>query len=129
MWWSFVLAAIGVTGLYLTTREGGTRWAGYGVGLLVQFLWIAYALVTMQYGFILSALAYGAVNTIAIIKGIRQWRRESVRRRSSDWRIWSTSHAGDRRWYVDQPNGSMPGLPKQFASWAAAVQFTLNGGK
>lgn len=68
-WWSVLLAVIGVAGLYLTTRGEPIRWYGYCVGLAIQFLWVAYALTTGQFGFLLSAFAYGAVNVI----GIRRW--------------------------------------------------------
>ena len=36
----------------------------FAVGVAVQLLWIAYAVTTAQWGFIGSALAYGAVNTL-----------------------------------------------------------------
>jgi hypothetical protein len=68
-WWSFGLAGIGVFGLFLTTRPEPVRWWGYGVGLAIQFLWVAYALATGQAGFLLSALAYGAVNLIGLRRG------------------------------------------------------------
>lgn len=68
MWWSWVLAAIGVAGLYLTTRRD---WRGYLIGAVVQVLWVAYAVTTQQWGFILSAVAYGAVNALGIVR----WRR------------------------------------------------------
>lgn len=69
MWWSVVLAAVGVLGLYLTTRKMA---AGYAVGVGVQVLWITYAVVTAQYGFIFSALAFGAVNAL----GFYRWTNE-----------------------------------------------------
>lgn len=69
MWWSVVLAVIGVFGLYLTTRKMA---AGYAVGVGVQVLWITYAVVTAQYGFIFSALAFGAVNAL----GFYKWKTE-----------------------------------------------------
>lgn len=68
MWWSWALAAIGVTGLYLTTKKLAV---GFAVGVGVQVLWVAYALVTSQYGFIASALAYGTVNAL----GLYRWTR------------------------------------------------------
>ena len=70
--WSWSLAAIGVTGLYLVTRR---NWRGYLIGVFVQFLWIAYAVVTGQWGFILSALVYGFVNALGLVG----WRREEKR--------------------------------------------------
>lgn len=64
-WWSWVLAGIGVTGLYFA---GSNRAVGWAIGLAVQVLWIGYAFATRQWGFIFSAIAYSAVN-------IRNWRR------------------------------------------------------
>lgn len=58
MIWSFILAAIGITGLILAGKKMKIGWA---IGLAAQVLWIVYALVTHQWGFIFSALAYGAV--------------------------------------------------------------------
>lgn len=71
-WWSMLLASIGIAGLYLTTRPEPVRWYGFIVGLAVQALWIAYAVTTHQLGFVVSAIAYGAVNAI----GIRKWLRQ-----------------------------------------------------
>jgi nicotinamide riboside transporter PnuC len=64
-WWSAILTAIGVTGLYLVTCK---RREGFALGVVVQVLWIAYAVATRQWPFIISALAYGAVNVVG-------WRR------------------------------------------------------
>lgn len=69
MWWSWLLTSIGCTGLYLVTRK---NWWGFVIGVGVQLLWIAYAIVTEQWGFIVSALVYGAVN----LRGLRAWRAE-----------------------------------------------------
>ena len=54
--WSYGLAAIGILGIYLAGRDKSIGWA---LGLFAQALWIAYALVTGQPGFIVSALVYG----------------------------------------------------------------------
>jgi hypothetical protein len=58
MIWSFVLAAVGILGLILAGKKMKAGWA---IGLFAQILWIIYALVTHQWGFVVSALAYGAV--------------------------------------------------------------------
>jgi hypothetical protein len=68
--WSYVLAAIGVTGIFFVGRK--TIW-GWFVLLFNEVLWIAYALITNQYGFILSAIAYA----IVYIKSYLLWRREA----------------------------------------------------
>lgn len=66
-WWSYLLMAVGVFGLWLAGRKSVWGWA---VGLGAQVLWVAYALVTVQYGFVISAVAYGAV----YLKNYLTWR-------------------------------------------------------
>lgn len=58
MTWSFVLAAVGILGLLLA---GSRRKIGWALGFSAQLLWILYAVATEQYGFIISAIAYGIV--------------------------------------------------------------------
>jgi hypothetical protein len=70
MWWSYILAAVGVTGLWLA---GSDRAIGWAVGVAAQALWIAYAVTTQQWGFLVTAFAYGAV----YIRGARKARRRS----------------------------------------------------
>ena len=69
MMWSYILAAIGVTGIFFVGRK--TIW-GWLVLLLNECLWIIYAVTTKQYGFIFAAIAYGVV----YIKSYLLWRRE-----------------------------------------------------
>ncbi|MFE9921571.1 hypothetical protein ACFYQA_08310 [Streptomyces sp. NPDC005774] len=68
-WWSWLLTAVGVTGLYFAGRKRALGWA---IGLGAQVLWVAYALSTRQYGFLVSAFAYGWVYA----KNFRAWRSE-----------------------------------------------------
>ena len=75
MIWSFVLAAVGIAGIYLAGKK--SKW-GWGLGLGAQVLWLIFALVTAQYGFILTAVAYGAVYG----KNLWQWHREESKRGS-----------------------------------------------
>lgn len=113
-WWSFLLAGIGVGGLFLTTREGNVRWAGYGVGLLVQGLWIAYALTTGQLGFLLSAGAYGSVNCIGL------------------WKWWRTRNTEDDvvRYISDRFELTVPinGDPKEAWAFTERAVEALQGG-
>lgn len=67
--WSWVLAVIGVTGIYFVGRK--TIW-GWIVLCFNEVLWITYALITKQYGFIFSAIAYAAV----YIKSFIHWKRD-----------------------------------------------------
>ncbi|WFE60816.1 hypothetical protein [Micromonospora sp. WMMD712] len=64
--WSWLLMAVGVTGLYLA---GKRSWTGWAIGLAGQFLWLAYSLVTEQWGFLASCFVYGAV----YIRNLRAW--------------------------------------------------------
>lgn len=57
-WWSYVLTAVGVTGLILAGRK---LWWSWLIGLFAQVLWTSYAVATEQWGFIVSAFAYGWV--------------------------------------------------------------------
>jgi len=57
-YWSWLLTAIGITGLI---GAGKKLWWSWLIGLSAQGLWLTYALATKQYGFVVSALAYGVV--------------------------------------------------------------------
>jgi hypothetical protein len=70
--WSWVLACIGITGIYFVGRK--TVW-GWIVLLVNELLWMGYAIDTEQYGFIFSALAYG----IVYIKSFIHWRRDELK--------------------------------------------------
>lgn len=67
-WWSWILTAVGVTGLFLA---GSNRKAGWALGLGAQLLWVSYAVATEQWGFIASAFAYGGVYA----RNWLRWRR------------------------------------------------------
>lgn len=67
-WGSWVLASLGIFGLYLT---GEKKAAGFVVGAGVQILWIIFAVTTGQYGFILSAIGFGFFNLLNLYKWTR----------------------------------------------------------
>ena len=67
--WSWVLAVIGVSGIFLVGRKTIYGWLILGVN---ECLWIAYSVSTKQYGFIFMALAYMAVYTKSYI----HWKRD-----------------------------------------------------
>lgn len=73
--WSWLLAVIGVTGIYFVGRK--TIW-GWIVLCFNEVLWITYALITKQYGFIFSAIAYAAV----YIKSFIHWKRDEPEEKS-----------------------------------------------
>ena len=67
-WWSWLLTSIGVAGLFLA---GSKRKLGWAIGMGVQVLWLIYAMSTRQWGFIVSAFAYGSVYA----RNYLRWRR------------------------------------------------------
>ena len=69
MMWSYTLAGLGVLSLYLTGKKLKSGWI---VGLVNSGLWIIYGWTTNQYGFILSALVFIAVQ----YKNYLAWARE-----------------------------------------------------
>lgn len=69
MLWSYVLTAVGVTGMWLIGKK---VWWAWWIGVSAQVLWVAYAIATRQWGFIISALAYGTVQG----KNAIEWTRE-----------------------------------------------------
>ena len=68
MFWSYILAAVGILGLWLAGNKN--KW-GWAIGLGAQVLWIIYAVVTKQYGFIFSSLGYGFVYIRNLRKGFK----------------------------------------------------------
>ena len=70
-WWSWGLTSIGVFGLYLAGKKSPWGWA---VGIGAQVIWLAYAITTRQWGFLISSFAYGFVYA----KNFRSWRKTSV---------------------------------------------------
>lgn len=70
-YWSWILAAIGVTGIFFVGRK--TIW-GWLILCLNEILWIIYAVTTKQYGFIFAAVAYG----IVYIKSFIHWKNDDA---------------------------------------------------
>lgn len=66
---SWALGALGVTGLWIAGRK---QWWGWVLNVVNEGLWIYYALLTEQYGFILMALAYAFVYA----RNAVQWRKD-----------------------------------------------------
>ena len=66
--WSWVLAVVGITGIFFVGRK--TVW-GWLVLMVNECLWVAYALHTRQYGFILASIGYGTV----YIKSYVKWKK------------------------------------------------------
>jgi len=61
--WSYLLATLGMTQIWLT---GKRIRAGWIVGVATSVCWVAFATVTKQYGFIISAAFFATLH-------IRNW--------------------------------------------------------
>jgi vancomycin permeability regulator SanA len=55
----YILSIIGVCGMLVI---GTHRWWGWLIAFTNECLWVAFAVATRQYGFILGAAFYGTVN-------------------------------------------------------------------
>jgi len=66
---SWVLAVSGVAAIYFVGRKQIWAWIWATCN---EAMWIYYAIVTKQYGFIFAAVAYAAV----YIKSYLHWKRE-----------------------------------------------------
>lgn len=67
LWWSFLLTAGGVLGLFLTFRHPRSI-VGPALAVALQGAWFAYAIATEQWWFLVSACAYAGVNLYGIGK-------------------------------------------------------------
>jgi hypothetical protein len=68
-WWSWALTLIGVSGFFLAGRK--VWWCWY-INIVNQGLWVAYALVSQQWGFLLGVPIYLAV----FIPNAWRWTRD-----------------------------------------------------
>jgi len=101
--WSYVLTIVGVTGMYLVGRK---IWWAWWVGTGAQIIWMAYAVSTKQWGFIVSAVAYGWVQSRNAVKWTAEHRARGVRPCDSPKHVGPvTIHKGDLAYtYVECPH-------------------------
>lgn len=66
--WSWILTAIGLAGFFLAGRK--VWWCWY-INIANQVVWLAYSLITHQYGFLVGTVAY----TIVFAKNAAVWTR------------------------------------------------------
>ncbi len=76
-WWSWALTIVGVTGFFLAGKK--VWWCWY-INIACQFLWLAYALVTEQYGFLVGVVVY----SIVFIKNAKSWTEEHFKENNNE---------------------------------------------
>lgn len=85
-WWSWALTLVGVACFWLAGRK--VWWAWY-VGLAGQVTWLAYSLMTEQWGFLVGVVLYTFVYTRNAVR----WTREKFPH------AHSTDPRADPDWY------------------------------
>lgn len=70
-WLGLVLAVWGAAGMWAAGRG---RWAGWAMGLAVQPVWVAFALVVHSWPLVLSPALYGSVYA----RNLWRWRHDRV---------------------------------------------------
>ena len=71
-WWSWLLAAMGITTIFFAGKK---KWWAWIIGIVTETLWVYYSIVTKQYGFIIASLVYIAI----YFKNTRAWRSDGNR--------------------------------------------------
>jgi hypothetical protein len=66
---SYCLAPFGLVGMWLAGRRN--RW-GWALSMATQTLWLAYAYLTAQYGFMIGTISYGFI----YLRNFIQWKTE-----------------------------------------------------
>lgn len=113
-YWSYVLTALGVLGLLLA---GSRKRVGWALGLAAQPLWVLYAVMTHQWGFIISAVIYGGV----YLRNWLRWRREALQPSAPVMTAppWLTFREQERR----------PSIPPPPAGWSGGQQVVASAVK
>jgi len=57
--WSFILAGLGIAQITLTGKKKRVGWL---IGLLTSCIWMVFAIVTQQYGFVVSSIIFGYIH-------------------------------------------------------------------
>lgn len=70
--WSWALLVLSLTSTWLA---GSGRISAWVVGLVSQALWLTYGVVTAQWGFAVSALAFAVVHGRNLVRARRRRRR------------------------------------------------------
>ena len=71
MWWSWLLAAMGITTVFFAGRK---KWWAWSVGIVTECLWVYYSIITNQYGFIVASFAY----IVVYFGNTKNWYRDQL---------------------------------------------------
>ena len=79
--WSFILAAGSIGGLWIVSKRPGLGWAWI---LIMEFLWITYAALIRQWGFMVLCICYAIVYTYNLYKARSKNEKILGKRKSAD---------------------------------------------
>jgi len=65
--WSWLLAGMGVMGMYFVGKK---RWEAFLWLIVMECLWVVFAIQTRTYGFILGSIAY----ILVYLRNVKHWR-------------------------------------------------------
>lgn len=82
--WSYLLVGVGLFGFIVV---GQKVWWGWYVNFFCQFLWLFYAFISQQYGFIVGALVYAIVFGRNAYKWTEDWRVARQIKRAAQGKI------------------------------------------
>lgn len=88
--WSWVLTLVGLAGFYFAGRK--VWWAWY-INIANQILWLAYSIVTQQWGFLVGVFFYTAV----FVKNAYEWTQEHQQEKAQE-KAWAIQSAIDLDW-------------------------------
>lgn len=70
-WWSYALAPFSLAGMWLVGKKRNYR--GWLLSFTTQFVWLAYAIDTQQYGFMPGTIGYMCLYWASF----QDWRRDA----------------------------------------------------
>lgn len=65
--WSWLLACMGIVGMYFVGKK---RWEAFVWLIVMECLWVVFAIQTETYGFIVGSVAY----VVVYIRNAKLWR-------------------------------------------------------
>lgn len=68
--WSWLLACMGIVGMYFVGKK---RWEAFVWLIVMECLWVVFAIQTETYGFIVGSVAY----VVVYIRNAKLWRNTS----------------------------------------------------
>lgn len=76
-YWSWLLSCVGGLGIFLAGRKD---WRGWAVGIISEVLWLVYAVVTKQYGFIFGSILYSTILVNNLVGWLEEHRVRKMRK-------------------------------------------------